>query len=95
MGMLEDMLKALERIPIWKRVAALPERHDSLEARVKALEEKLAGPRADECPVCGARAFKRVGSKPHRAMGDLGVMDDQYMCAECNHEERRVRAPPT
>ncbi len=43
MGLLEDILLALERIPIWKRVKALPDEVEALKARIKVLEDRMAG----------------------------------------------------
>jgi len=38
MGILEDLMKALERVPGWKRIAAMPAEVDALRERVEALE---------------------------------------------------------
>jgi|SRR5215472_16366943 len=43
MGVLEDILKALDRVEIWKEVQNTPQRVSALEKRIGALEEKLGG----------------------------------------------------
>jgi hypothetical protein len=43
MGLLEDVMKALDRIPVWKRLQGVPAEVDSLKGRIAALEEKLGG----------------------------------------------------
>lgn len=43
MGMLEDILKALDRTPRWKRLQEVPSEVDELKSRVAALEGKLDG----------------------------------------------------
>jgi hypothetical protein len=49
MGVLEDMIKALDRIPGWKRLQELPSEVDQLKASVAALEEKLSDKWPAEC----------------------------------------------
>lgn len=91
MGMIEDVMKALERIPLWKRVSALPERTEQLEARVAALEAKLKGKPGLLCPVCNAPEFVRVVSTQDPTFGVFGVKSDSYRCAACGHSEDRQR----
>lgn len=91
MGMIEDVMKALERIPLWKRVSALPDRTEQLEARVAALEARLKGKPGLLCPACNAPEFVRIASQADRIFGDLGVKSDSYRCAACGHMEDRLR----
>lgn len=91
MGMIEDIVKALERIPIWKRVSGLPEKMDALEKRVAALEQKLAGGSGALCPLCDSPRFKRIKSVPCGIFGDSGVMQDTFQCQDCPHQETRTR----
>jgi hypothetical protein len=59
MGVIEDMLNALDRIPGWKRLQQVPSEVDELNARVAALEEKLGGKwPADICRYCGERGAR-------------------------------------
>jgi hypothetical protein len=46
MGMLEDIMKAFDRIPIWKRLQHVATEVDELKARIVALEAALA-----RCPA--------------------------------------------
>jgi hypothetical protein len=41
MGIIDDILKALDRIPAWKRLQEVPSEVDQLKAKVAALEDKL------------------------------------------------------
>jgi ribosomal protein S27AE len=77
MGLLEDMLKALDRVEIWKELQATPKRIESLEKRVADLEEKLGGKwPGDVCPYCGAQAFRLKVQGMH---GQL----ERWECGEC------------
>ena len=91
MSLLEDVIKALERIPLWKRVSALPEEVESLRRRLEAVEAQLAGKTGPQCPLCEAPGFKRTSSKPDPVMGDLGVIQDTFQCPNCGHSEHRQR----
>jgi hypothetical protein len=63
MGIVDDILRALDRIPIWKRLQELPSEVDDLKARVAAFEDKLSGKwPPDVCRYCGARAARLVHS---------------------------------
>lgn len=99
MGMIEDVMRALERIPVWKRVSALPTEIESLKQRVAAIEQQLAGGAADACPMCGAREFVRVATKSDPMFGAVGFMLDTFQCRKCQHSEDRQRdamqVPPT
>lgn len=91
MGMLEDLMKALERIPLWKQVSALPATVSALEARIAALEARLDTSSGSRCPMCQSSGFMRTGSKPDPAFGALGVMLDMFSCPGCGHHEARPR----
>src|SRR4051812_46194878 len=91
MGMIEDVMKALERIPLWKRVSALPDQVTDLQRRLAAIEARLDGKSGTLCPVCNAPNFMRVASKPHPDFGFAGVKVDSYSCASCGHSEERQR----
>jgi hypothetical protein len=94
MGMIEDILKALDRIPIWKRVSALPTEFDALKARVEALEARLAPATVDACPSCRAMTFKLIESRPEAGpFGELGAREYVWQCSSCRYEDIR-QAPP-
>ena len=91
MGLLEDIMKTLERVPAWKRMVALTEQVDKLEKRVADLEAKLGPKPGEECPKCGERSLKLISSAPHPDFGFAGVKLDQIKCTECSYEESRDR----
>lgn len=91
MGLLEDIMKALDRIPAWKRLQQLPDEVARLERRVKQLESQLE-PGGNKCPKCGAMTFMLQSSRPMPGgLGHLGVLQDQMRCTSCGHEEHRTR----
>lgn len=90
LGAFDDVMKALKRISVRKRVAALPQELEALRRRVEELEAIVAGSGgADRCPVCDATGFKRYASVPFKILP--GVMMDSYRCPVCSHEELRMR----
>ncbi|MGA0588842.1 hypothetical protein ACO2Q2_17215 [Dyella sp. KRB-257] len=91
MGVLEDVMKALERVPGWKRIAALPKEVDELRARVEALEKRLQPATGDQCPKCREMHFMLVQSHPDPYMLELGVMRDHYQCSACGYQDQRTR----
>jgi hypothetical protein len=60
MGIIDDFLK-LDRIPMWKRLRAVPSEVGDLKARVTALEETLAGKFPFVRQTCST-----VGTQPQR-----------------------------
>jgi ribosomal protein L37AE/L43A len=58
MGIIEDIMKAFDRIPGMKDIQALPEKVQALELRIASLEAVLARCPAEGCPFCGALAFR-------------------------------------
>ena len=62
MGLIDDILKALDRIPVWRRLNEVPAEVDDLKERVASLEEKLGGKwPPDVCKRCGARTLRMSG----------------------------------
>jgi hypothetical protein len=87
-GLLEDMLKALDRVEIWKELQAAPGRISELEKRVAELEGKLGGKwPADVCKFCGARASRLSSTFGPTAKGK--IIED-WKCAECTQTETRL-----
>lgn len=78
-GVIEDTIKAIERIPSWKRALAAPAEIDALRARIEELEKRLAPATGDQCPKCRAMAFQLIetvpADAPWGAMGPCGVLD--------------------
>jgi uncharacterized protein with PIN domain len=91
MGLLEDIMKTLERVPGWKRIASGPDELDALKRRVEALEAKLAPATGEQCPICKERSLSVIASAPHRHLGPAGMIADTYRCHTCGHTEERTR----
>ncbi|PJO70005.1 hypothetical protein EZV77_27215 [Burkholderia thailandensis] len=87
---MEDVMKALERVPGWKRIAAAPSEIDALKNRVAALEAKMA-PGGQTCPLCNNPTLKVISSGPDPTFGVLGGKLDTLKCTSCGHEETRQR----
>ncbi|WP_157088122.1 hypothetical protein [Bradyrhizobium jicamae] len=59
MGVLDDVRKWLNDVPLWKELGTIPDRTKALEEKVAALEAMLNGKRpGDVCPFCGAQSFR-------------------------------------
>lgn len=94
MGILEDVIKALERVPGWKRISGLPSEVDALRQRVAALEARLTPTTGDMCPRCRAMTFKLAQSRPDPGpFGALGAMQDVHRCSSCHYERIDNRDP--
>jgi uncharacterized protein with PIN domain len=89
MGILEDVIRALERIPAWKRLNQLPDEVAALRARVELLER--AGtqrtPQADECPRCHSLTWRLLREEPEpEPWGSMGARQTVWACSTCSHE---------
>jgi hypothetical protein len=85
-GIVDDVLKALDRIDVWKRLQHLPPEVDDLKARIAALEEKLGGKwPGDVCRYCGARSA-RLEWTGHRK----GYIEEVWKCSECGETDWRL-----
>ena len=94
MGILEDVIKALERIPTWKRLQTAPERIDALDKRLSELEARMQPATGDRCPSCKAMAYKLIRSGPAPdPWGSMGVREDHYGCIQCGYTDSRQRNP--
>lgn len=90
MGMIEDIMKALDRIPIWRRLSQLPAEVEQLRAKVDALEARLAPGGGVICPKCREPRFMLESSGPERGpFGTLGAREYRYRCASCGYEDVR------
>ena len=80
MGLLDDIVKTLDRIPGWKRIQELPSEVDQLAKRVAELEEKLGGKwPPDVCRFCGERAVRMTAV---RGPSTKGNMEQTWVCAQ-------------
>jgi hypothetical protein len=87
MGILEDLMKALDRIPIWKRLNEVPSEVGDLKQRVAELETKLEGKwPADVCRFCGERAARLDYMIP---ANEKGIYREDWLCEKCQKEDRR------
>jgi ribosomal protein L40E len=83
--MIEDMLKALDRIPGWKRLQEVPNEVDELKAKVAALEEKLGGKwPADICRHCGERGARLEYSRLEKT-----ISIERWDCEKCGYSDFR------
>ena len=88
MGLLEDMLKALDRVEIWKELQTAPKRIADLEKKVADLEEKLGGKWPPEvCRYCGERAVRLTDIL---GPDDKGRMHEYWRCSKCNKTDVRL-----
>jgi hypothetical protein len=94
MGVIDDVLKALDRIPNWKRIQAAPLQIEALEQRIKALEAKLSPTAGSQCPSCKAMSFKLMRSTPSpEPWGSMGARQDHFQCGSCDYTDIRERNP--
>lgn len=77
-----DIMKALEALPVWKRLTALPDRVDQLERRLAALEaSKAVTPTSGTCRFCHGR-LRVIDEKPHP---DFGFAGRKVLTLECQN----------
>lgn len=94
MGILEDVMKALDRIPSWKRIQQLPTEVDSLEKRIKNLESRLQPATGNQCPSCRAMAYRLIKSTPSpEPWGSMGARQDHFACSSCSYTDVKERNP--
>ena len=89
MSTVSELLSLLEKIPLWKRIAHLPEEVDSLKQRITELEERLSGG-GDACPCCSQLTYKLTHSEPDEKFGALGVSKRTYLCSNCGFTESKL-----
>lgn len=87
MGVVDDVMKALDRIPAWKRMQTVGMEVDALAKRVEELEQKLNGKwPADVCRYCGERAARLRNAHPAQANG---IVLEMWRCEACGQQDRR------
>ncbi len=92
MSVFGELNALLEKIPVWRELVTLPKRVAAIEARLN-MAGALA---ADDRPVCSYCRQGRLNledEKPHRVMGDLGVMEQTWKCerSECGRTRTTQR----
>lgn len=92
MTLISDIMNALDRVPIWKALKALPDRVAGIEKRLAVLEARPKTPEAPGCALCGA-AMKVVKVEPDPMFGVHGVQRHTLACSGCDHRETRQHDP--
>jgi hypothetical protein len=88
LGLLTDILTALDKWDLWKEIKTAPERIAELEKRVANLEQLLGGKAPpDICRHCGER-----GARYERTVGSAGHQQELWKCEKCGHTNRRPAA---
>jgi hypothetical protein len=89
MGLLDDMLKALDRLEIWKELQGAPKRIEALEKRLAEVDALLDGKAPPGyCRLCGARAARLSHNSLER-----NIIIERWDCADCHHSDFRYRKP--
>jgi len=92
MGLLDDILKALDRHTVWKRLQGIPDEVDALQRRISDLEEKLGGKwPADVCRFCGERTVRLHWTYP--GIDAKGNVREDWLCTACEKTDRRTVKP--
>ena len=91
MGVMDDMLKALDRWDEWRILRTLPTRVAELEAMVQDLNQKLNGKwPADVCRLCGERGLRLTDS---RGPDSKGNTREFWVCEKCGGNDDRTVKP--
>ena len=94
MGLIDDIMKALDRVPVWKKLQDMPGQVAQMEQRIAKLEAKLSQPLSENsCPACGERTFFVVDSGPARGPGHRGGVERHYKCKSCGFQEYQTWGP--
>lgn len=88
MGVIEDIMKALDRIPVWKRLQEIPGEVDVLKQRVADLESRLGAKwPGDVCKFCGARTLRLSHTRP---INSNQAIEQRWHCETCDKTETRL-----
>jgi len=93
MSMLGDLTALLEKIPVWKRLKAMPDEVDTLKKRIADLEARLQAPGEAACPKCHKATFELIRTEDDPTFRRLGVQRRVYKCSECGHSEFKQLRP--
>lgn len=84
---LSDLVKLLEQVPVWKKMAAMPNEIEALKRRIELLERSANRvPQGDECPRCHGLSFGLDRTEPDPTFRALGVQRHYYRCGSCGYE---------
>lgn len=88
MSLLDDIMKALDKIDDWRKVRQLPARTDQLEQRLSELEKLVGGKVPGEtCRKCGTPSMRLQRTIP---LPD-GITREEWLCQECGlHDKRQI-----
>lgn len=83
-----NVIAALEKLAEWQFMKAQAARVPLLEARVRALEERLGmlNTAVLVCDRCGSPDITRTGSRPHATFGKIGAKEALFRCNGCGSE---------
>ena len=86
--MIEDILKALDRVPAWKRLGEVPAEIEDMKRRIAQLEEQLGGKYAPEiCRFCGERT---VRLKNVLGPDEKGMLHEEWDCGKCGRYDMKL-----
>lgn len=95
-----DILKILDKVPIWQTLTILPKRVEAREVRVAELEVAAAQARSvpkssgERCPGCGEHQVFRISSTPATGrLGNMGLRDEVWTCKTCGQSDERKKTP--
>jgi hypothetical protein len=89
MGVLDDVMKALDRWTEWGPIRAAPAKIEALEKRVAELECKLDGPWPPSvCRYCGERAARLGHTTVEKA-----VVKERWDCKTCMSVDWKISTP--
>jgi hypothetical protein len=80
---LKDLTELLDKMPIWRRMKAAPDRIDELEKRLKGIEDRMSGT-GELCPYCKQPTLELIEIRPHAIFGDAGLKKHIYKCNNCS-----------
>src|SRR5262245_55965802 len=88
-GLLDDVMKALDRWAEWGPIRAAPAKIEALEKRVAEFEGLLNGKAPpDYCRFCGARAARLHGTRILDQKA--GTTMESWVCGECQCSDTRA-----
>lgn len=90
MSTISDILKVLDKIPIWGKLKTLPDIVEDLETRIKRIENKLEGKSGKLCPKCGSSNYTIAKSYPDPQFKFAGKNRIIYKCPDCGHTRQAV-----